>query len=115
MATETPLPIVLYDGTCRFCIAQARRLKKLTRGRVRFMCSLDDRPNEIKFIDADGTTVGGAAAIARILRVAGGPLGAVARIYSVWPCGVIADAAYRFVAKRRSSGSCSPGARPPIG
>ena len=88
---------VFYDGTCRFCIAQAGRLKRLTRGRVAFQSAYsegvrdrfpmlppfnaDGRMGEMKFIAPDGTVSGGAAAIARALVAGGGLLGILARVY----------------------------------
>jgi predicted DCC family thiol-disulfide oxidoreductase YuxK len=121
------IPTVLYDGTCRFCIAQARRLKRLTRGRVAFQSAYaagvrdrfpmlppfnaDGKMGEMKFIAAGGTVSGGAAAIARALQAGGGPLGLISRVYWIWPLRPLADRAYRFVSARRygSQGRCADG------
>lgn len=117
-------PTLLYDGTCRFCTAQAKRLQRMGRGRVdvisayapgvreRFpMVPQDGVMGEIKLVDADGRVLGGAAAIARTLEHGGGPLGALARLYRVWPVRPIADAGYRLIARNRYrfAGTCDDG------
>ena len=107
-------PTLLFDGTCRFCTAQAERLRRFGRGRVnvesayapgvreRFpMLPQEGMMGEIKLVDADGRVLGGAAAIARTLEHGGGPLGLVARLYRVWPVRPIADAGYRVIARNR--------------
>jgi predicted DCC family thiol-disulfide oxidoreductase YuxK len=111
------IPTVLYDGTCRFCIAQATRLKRLTRGRVAFESAyapgvrdrfpmlppLDatGKMGEMKFVDDRGRVSGGAAAVARAFVTAGGPLGWAARLYWVPPLRQLADRAYRIASARR--------------
>lgn len=120
-------PTLLYDGTCRFCTAQAQRLRCFGRGRVqvesayapgvreRFpMLPLDETSGmmgEIKLVDADGRVLGGAAAIARTVEIGGGPLGLLARLYRVWPVRPLADAGYRIIARNRYriSGTCDDG------
>ena len=107
-------PTLLFDGTCRFCTAQAERLRRFGRGRVnvesayapgvreRFpMLPQEGMMGEIKLVEADGQVLGGAAAIARTLEHGGGPLGLVARLYRVWPVRPIADAGYRVIARIR--------------
>ena len=114
-------PTLLYDGTCRFCTAQADRLRRLGRGRVQvesaYAPGVRDRfpmlppldasgmMGEIKLVDADGRVLGGAAAIARTLQIGGGPLGLLSNLYKVWPIRPIADAGYRLIASRRKTGS----------
>lgn len=117
-------PTLLYDGTCRFCTAQAARLRRMSHGRVevisayapgvreRFpMVPQEGIMGEIKLVEADGRVLGGAAAIARTLEHGGGPLGLLARLYRVWPVRPIADAGYRLIARNRSriSGKCEDG------
>lgn len=107
-------PTVLYDGTCRFCIAQVARLRALTRNRVAFesayadgvrarfpMLPPDGMLGEMKFVDADGRLYGGAAAIARAFVVSGGVLGLGARAYALPPVRWAADRAYTLAAARR--------------
>lgn len=114
-------PTVLYDGTCRFCIAQVARLRRLTRDRVAFESAYAEgvrarfpmlpaagpdplNPGmlgEMKFVDADGRLYGGAAAIARAFVVSGGVLGLGARLYALPPIRWAADRAYKLAAARR--------------
>jgi len=105
---------VLYDGTCRFCIAQVVRLRRMTRGRVAFESAYadgvrarfpqlpqDGMLGEMKFVDADGRLYGGAAAIARAFIISGGVLGLGARAYALPPIRWAADRAYKIAAARR--------------
>ena len=121
-------PLILYDGTCRFCTAQAARLKRLTYDRVAIVSSYapgvrarypalpqEGVLGEIKLVDADGRILGGAAAIARVLEIRGGPLAWLAQLYRLRPARFIADRMYAFVARRRyriagrcEDGSCAP-------
>jgi len=110
-------PTVLYDGTCRFCIAQAARLRRLTRGRVVFESAyapgvrdrfpmlppLDatGKMGEMKFVNGAGLVFGGAAAVASALTTGGGPLGWAARLYWVPLVRPLANRAYRAVSARR--------------
>jgi predicted DCC family thiol-disulfide oxidoreductase YuxK len=116
------MPTLLYDGTCRFCVAQARRLKKLAGAgvkaesmysegiRERFPmlppAGPDGKIGEIKFVDDRGRMSGGAEAIARTLMT--GPLGWAARLYFVPGLRQLSNAVYRAIARRRYglSGSC---------
>ena len=118
------MPTLLYDGTCRFCVAQARRLKRLSGAHVqaesmyadgvrdRFpMLPLpgpDGKIGEIKFADDRGRMFGGAEAIARALMTGRGPLGWGARVYFVPGVRQLSNAIYRAIAKRRYglSGTC---------
>ena len=117
-------PTLLYDGTCRFCVAQAKRLERLGRGRVKIesayapgvrarfpMVPQEGVLGEIKLVDADGRLLGGAAAIARTLEHGGGPLGLAAKLYRVWPVRVVADAGYKVIAwnRYRLRGKCEDG------
>ena len=113
---------LLYDGTCRFCVAQARRLKQFTGAHVhaesmyadgvreRFPMLPQPGPGgkigEIKFVDDRGRMSGGAEAIARALMT--GPLGWGARLYFLPGLRQLSNAAYRAIAKRRYrlSGTC---------
>jgi predicted DCC family thiol-disulfide oxidoreductase YuxK len=105
---------MLFDGNCRFCVAQVQRLRRMTRGRVEFlsayadgvrarfpMVQQDGMLGEMKFVDADGRLFGGAAAIARAFVVSGGVLGLGARLYALAPIRWAADRAYKAAAARR--------------
>lgn len=122
--TGSQQPTLLYDGTCRFCIAQAKRLERLGRGRVQIasayaegvrarfpMVPQDGVLGEMKLVDAGGRVLGGAAAIARTLEYGGGPLGIAAKLYRVWPVRVLADAGYKVIAwnRYRLRGKCEDG------
>lgn len=118
------MPTLLYDGTCRFCVAQARRLKRLAGAvvqaesmyadgvRARFPMlpqpGPDGKIGEIKFVDGNHRMFGGAEAIARALMTNRGPLGWGARLYFVPGLRQLSNIAYRAIAKRRYglSGRC---------
>jgi len=117
-------PTLLYDGTCRFCIAQAKRLERMARGRVKIesaygegararfpMVPQEGGLGEMKLVDSDGRLLGGAAAIARTLEHGGGPLGLAAKLYWFWPVRVVADAGYKVIARNRYrlKGKCEEG------
>ena len=115
---------LLYDGTCRFCVAQARRLKRFVGAgvqaeslyaegvRVRFPklppVGPDGKVGEIKFVDDQGRLSGGAEAIARALMTGRMPLSWGARLYFVPGVRQLANAIYRTIARRRYrlSGTC---------
>ena len=117
-------PTLLYDGTCRFCVAQARRLKRLAgahveaesmyadgvRGRFPMLPPVgpDGKVGEIKFVDDRGRMTGGAEAIARVLMTGRGPVAWGARLYFVYGVRQLANAAYRTIARRRYrlAGTC---------
>ena len=118
------MPTLLYDGTCRFCVAQARRLKQLSGPSVqaeslyaeglrnRFPMlpqpGPDGKVGEIKFVDDRGRMSGGAEAIARALMTRRGPFGWGARLYFVPGLRQLSNAVYRAIARRRYrlSGIC---------
>ena len=117
------MPTLLYDGTCRFCVAQARRLKRLAGDveaesmyaegiRDRFPMlphpGPDGKIGELKFVDDRGQMSGGAEAIARALMNGHGPIGWLAHLYFVPGLRQISNAAYRAIARRRYrlAGTC---------
>jgi predicted DCC family thiol-disulfide oxidoreductase YuxK len=110
------MPTLLYDGTCRFCVAQARRLKRLAgdvdaesmyadgiRDRFPMLppAGPDGKIGELKFVDDRGRMSGGAEAIARALMTGRSPLAWAARLYFVPGVRQLSNAGYRAVAKRR--------------
>ncbi len=115
---------ILYDGTCRFCVAQAQRLKRLAGRDVHAESAYaegvrerfpmlpppgpDGKIGELKFVDDQGHLFGGAEAIARILMTGRPPLSWAARLYFVPGLRQASHSAYRAVARRRDrlSGTC---------
>jgi predicted DCC family thiol-disulfide oxidoreductase YuxK len=118
------MPTLLYDGTCRFCVAQARRLKGLSGAGVlaesmysegirdRFPMlpapGPDGKIGELKFVDDRGQMTGGAEAIARSLMTGRSPIAWAARLYFVPGLRQLANAGYRAIARRRYrlAGTC---------
>jgi predicted DCC family thiol-disulfide oxidoreductase YuxK len=118
------VPTLLYDGTCRFCVAQARRLKRFVGAgvqaeslyadgvRERFPTlppvGADGKVGEIKFVDDGGRMSGGAEAIARALMTGRTPIAWGARLYFVPGIRQLSNAVYRAIARRRYrlSGTC---------
>jgi predicted DCC family thiol-disulfide oxidoreductase YuxK len=110
-------PTFVYDGDCAFCSACVRFIERRihTPARVEAWQRLDlaslgltaDRcADAVQWVGVDGEVAAGPAAIARLLRQAGGPSGRL-----VWrPAGAILAArpvlslawpAYRLVARNR--------------
>lgn len=118
------MPTLLYDGTCRFCVAQAQRLKRMGGAGLRAESAYaegvrdrfpmlpppgpDGKVGELKFVDDRGHMSGGAEAIARALMTGRGLTAWLAPVYFVPGVRHLANAVYRAVAKRRYrlSGTC---------
>jgi predicted DCC family thiol-disulfide oxidoreductase YuxK len=123
MAEGTPLhtrppeggaPLVLYDGNCAFCSAQAERLGRLAGGRVVLRplqqeglletfpgLSRDEAMREMKLIDGCGRVYGGAEAVVRALELGSSGLGLLARAYYLPGLRPLTDRLYTWVAKNR--------------
>ena len=113
LAAAAPhLPVVLYDGACIFCTAQAARVARVSRGKIAvrpLQQALDDVPwvdpdaaaQALHLVDRDGRTYVGAAAIVRLLRLTRPMLGALLLPYHLPGVRQLAEAAYAFVAARR--------------
>ena len=110
---ETPVPVVIYDGHCAFCVAQATRLRRWVGGQARFESFRDPGVIErypgltaeeceqaLQLVEAGGRISSGAEAVARalLLRPMLAPL---ARLYFVPGARQIATWAYRLVARNR--------------
>lgn len=108
------MPVVLYDGSCRFCRAQANTLKRLAGGKIdlrplqeeglleRFPgVSLKESLREMKLIDAAGRVYGGAEAVARLLYLSRPLLGKLALAYYLPGLRPLADRLYAWVARNR--------------
>lgn len=118
------MPTLLYDGTCRFCVAQARRLKRLAGPNLRLESAYaegvrdrfptlpvpgpDGKIGELKFVDDLGQMHGGAEAVARALMTGRFPVAWAARLYFVPGVRQLSNLAYSAIARRRYrlSGTC---------
>jgi predicted DCC family thiol-disulfide oxidoreductase YuxK len=106
------LPVVLYDGACRFCSRQALSVRRLAAGRVHVR-PLQEALADLPWVDPDeavlaltlvrrdGRTLSGAQAIVELLRLARPLLGALASFYYLPGVRQLADQGYRAVAARR--------------
>lgn len=113
LAAAAPLlPVVLYDGACTFCTAQAERVKRISGGRIAvrpLQQALDDVPwvdpdeaiKALHLVDRDGRAYAGAAAIVRLLRLTRPVLGLLVLPYHLPGVRWLAERAYAFVANRR--------------
>jgi predicted DCC family thiol-disulfide oxidoreductase YuxK len=113
LVTRPPrVPVVLFDGDCGFCTAQARRLAAPRKVSLRSFreeavlaafpgLSLEECVREMKLVDRDGRIYGGAEAIARTLGLSRRFLGRVALLYYVPGLRWVADRIYAWVARNR--------------
>lgn len=106
-------PVLIYDGRCRFCVAQARRLERWLGGRVRIESFRDpgvlekypglsaERCEEaLQMVSPDGRIASGAEAVSRALRLS--PFLAPAGwLYEIAILRRLLDAGYAFVARNR--------------
>lgn len=111
-AAAPMLPVVLYDGACVFCTAQAERVARISGGRIAvrpLQQALADVPwvdpdeaiQALHLVDRDGRTYAGAAAIVRLLRLTRPVLGWLVLPYHLPGVRWLAERAYAFVANRR--------------
>lgn len=111
-AAAPQLPVVLYDGACVFCTAQAERVKRVSAGRIAvrpLQEALPDMPwvdpdeaiKALHLVDRDGRSFAGAAAIVRLLRLTRPVLGVLVLPYHLPGVRWLAERAYAFVANRR--------------
>jgi len=115
LAAAAPrLPLVLYDGACVFCRAQAARVRRLAgRGERVHVEPLqtalaavpwvdpEEAVRALQLVDVDGRSYAGAAAVVRLLRITRPLLGALALPYHLPGVRWLADRAYGYVADRR--------------
>ncbi len=111
-AAAPHLPVVLYDGACVFCTAQAERVKRISRGRIAvrpLQEALADVPwvdpdeaiEALHVVDRDGRTYAGAAAVVRLLRLTRPLMGVLVLPYHLPGVRWLAEHAYAITAKRR--------------
>jgi predicted DCC family thiol-disulfide oxidoreductase YuxK len=111
-AAAPHLPVVLYDGACVFCTAQAERVKRISGGRIAvrpLQEALADVPwvdpdeaiQALHLVDLDGRSYAGAAAVVRLLRLTRPVLGVLVLPYHLPGVRWLAERAYAFVANRR--------------
>jgi predicted DCC family thiol-disulfide oxidoreductase YuxK len=116
VAPDASRAVVLFDGNCRFCTAQARRLTRrfpktlvaenfqdaAVLGRYEARGVTYERcMKEMQLVAPGGRVYGGAEAVARILIRAVPVLGLGAFFYYVPGVRQITNALYRMVAKYR--------------
>lgn len=106
-------PELLIDGSCGFCTAAARWCQSGQRVEVVDARSLDTAAlgerdtneaqvaRELVLVEADGRTLGGAAAVARLLVLRGGAWALLGKAMGLWPLSVLASLGYRVVARLR--------------
>ena len=106
-------PVLLYDGHCRFCIAQAERLRRWTGDRIRLVSfrepgvlahypglSPEACEQGMQLVLPGGKIVSGAEAGARALGVRP-TLAPLAAFYFVPGIRQLVDAAYRVIVRNR--------------
>ena len=110
---QRPLSL-LYDGSCRFCIAGSARLARLAApGVVRRVSSKDEAEmarfpasvregigGALQLVSADGEIASGAAAVSRVLATRRG-WRLITWLYWVPGIRQVTDALYRVVARNR--------------
>lgn len=111
--TGTGSPVILYDGACNLCRAQAVNMHRLGRGRVEVgplqvlaerypALDPDEVRREIKLVDADGSVRGGVDALLRLAELGRPWLGRpLRRCYELPGLGSLADRVYAWVARNR--------------
>jgi predicted DCC family thiol-disulfide oxidoreductase YuxK len=105
-------PVVIYDGQCKFCVAQAGKLAggkdTITLRSFHDEGVLDDYPDltfqscmmEIKLI-VDGRTYGGADAVVRAFAIRHPTIGRLLPVYYIPGIRPVAGAIYRWIARNR--------------
>lgn len=105
-------PVLLFDGDCGFCSSSARFIKRripTTADIVPFQTADLDAlgttaaraEREVLWVNRDGRVSGGAAAVARLLRDAGGPWSLLGWVITPPPMRWAAEGVYRLIATNR--------------
>lgn len=108
------LPLLIYDGDCRFCRAWIERWRRDTGGRVRFLplqtpgllrafgIPRKSAGDAVQLLEPDGSRYGGAEAVFRVLRHASSSRSrALARLGRLPGLRAVAQTGYRWVAHHR--------------
>ena len=105
-------PVLLYDGTCAFCRAQAARARRWAGTRVRVV-PLQTALAEFPWVDAEGGgravllidryghRYAGAAAVVHLVRIVRPGLAPLLALYRLPLVRALAERVYDFVAVRR--------------
>ncbi len=111
--TVQPDAVLIYDGRCRFCVAQAQRLHRWARGRVRLESfrdpgvlarypglTLQQCEQAVQLVQSDGRIRSGAEAVAYTLRL-NPALAPLSWLYHVPVLRQMLDCGYAVVARNR--------------
>ena len=106
--------VVLFDGNCDFCTAQARRLARYAGNKVGLRSFQDEGVldafpgltyeacmEEMTLVESDGRLYGGAEAFVRAMGVGHAFLGKLFFVYYFPGVRWIADQTYAWIARRR--------------
>ena len=126
--TRAPQPqdVVLFDGDCRVCTQGMKQLRRWVKPEAAALLSFRDEgvlerfpgvtaeacEQAMQLVRQDGRVFAGAEAIVQVLRHHA--VGALAKAYYVPGLRQLADAGYRYIAKRRfqiagRNGECKDG------
>ena len=110
---DAPQPVLIYDGRCRFCVREVRRLERWVHGRVRLESFRDPGVIErypglteaqceqaLQLVEPDGSIRSGAEAVARTLRL-NPRIAPLTWVYYVPLLRSAFDLGYRLVARSR--------------
>ena len=107
-----PAPTLLFDGDCAFCTRSAEVARRVLPADcdvtawqfadlAAFGVTAERARSEVLWVDRDGRVSGGAAAVSRALRAAGGPLAVLGVLLALPPVSWLAPPVYRLVAANR--------------
>ncbi|GHE46113.1 thiol-disulfide oxidoreductase DCC family protein [Streptomyces capitiformicae] len=110
--TDTPLPVLLYDGDCGFCTRTITTLLAAPRRPVHMQTwqetdlgqlGIDElrATREMLWVNSDGRVTGGAVAFADLFRHLGGPWRVSEALLRTPPTRWLAAGVYRVVADNR--------------
>lgn len=111
-APQKAQAVLMYDGACKLCTAQADNLAKLARGRVkaealqtavaRFpQVSREAALREMKLVTLSGKVYGGAEAFVQLIQLGYPLLGKLLYPYYLPGIRQLADRLYAYIARNR--------------